>query len=374
MDVFAFTSVLIIACPCVIALSIPFTYGSLLSLLSMRSIFLKNTSTIEKLQSVDTFVFDKTGTITSGKKPEVEYIGRVLTWDQKKAITTLTQQSSHPMSRFVEQFLDLEMISDESLEDFQEITGKGLQGNIDGHRYRIGSGTWVKKQDRSVSLKTGEVHVSEDDQYLGCFKIITKYRPDLNLVLAELRKMGKVFLLTGDNAFQSVELKQEFGFEDDEMYFDQSPLDKKQWIENLQKSGHRVMMIGDGLNDSGALLSSDVGIVVTEDLNNFTPASDVVIQSENFRRLPELFSILFSVRKILFFLYLMAILYNAVGLYFAVQGLLSPVVAAILMPTSSISMVVAGYLLTRWSVNRRTRSWGREIFRLQQPRPNYAVS
>ena len=129
---------------------------------------------------------------------------------------------------------------------------------------------------------------------------------------------------------------------DENLHFNQNPKDKLGFIELLQQADEKVMMIGDGLNDAGALEQSEVGIVITEDINNFTPACDVIVAAEQFRNLPLFFDYIRHSKYVLYGAYALALVYNIVGLSFAVQGLLSPIIAAILMPLSSVTIVVFG--------------------------------
>ena len=134
----------------------------------------------------------------------------------------------------------------------------------------------------------------------------------------------------------------------DRLHFRQMPADKLQFIQNQQALGNRVMMIGDGLNDAGALRQSDVGVVLTESLNNFTPASDVILAADAFFRLPDIISLSKRLVRHVFTAYGLALIYNITGLFFAVQGLLSPIIAAILMPASSITILVYAWLATMY--------------------------
>ena len=115
----------------------------------------------------------------------------------------------------------------------------------------------------------------------------------------------------------------------------------------LQRRGRKVIMLGDGLNDAGALLQSDVGISVSDDINNFSPSCDAILQGESFGKFKVLLDFAKSGKNVILASFIMSILYNIVGIYFAVQGNLSPVIAAILMPASSISIV----LLTTFSTS-----------------------
>ncbi len=124
------------------------------------------------------------------------------------------------------------------------------------------------------------------------------------------------------------------------LYFNQSPVDKLEKIKSLQDKGKTVLMIGDGLNDAGALKQSDIGISVTENINSFSPACDGILESNSFNRLYDLIKFSKSSMNIVKISYLISFLYNFVGLSFAVQGTLSPLISAILMPISSISVVI----------------------------------
>ena len=128
------------------------------------------------------------------------------------------------------------------------------------------------------------------------------------------------------------------------MVFHQSPVEKLNYIRSRQAKGHKILMIGDGLNDAGALMQSDVGIVISEDSNNFTPACDAILGAPVFGSLLQYLTYLQKARYIIIGAFVLAFLYNVVGLYFAVRGELSPVVAAILMPISSINVMIYGLL------------------------------
>jgi Cu+-exporting ATPase len=125
-----------------------------------------------------------------------------------------------------------------------------------------------------------------------------------------------------------------------ELLFDQKPENKLEYIKKLQASGKKVMMVGDGLNDAGALKQSDVGIAVTEDSNSFTPASDGILAAGKLNRLNEFIDLCVSNRRIVMASFMLSIVYNIIGIFFAVQGALTPMVAAILMPSSSLSILL----------------------------------
>jgi Cu+-exporting ATPase len=149
-------------------------------------------------------------------------------------------------------------------------------------------------------------------------------------------------VLSGDNPTERSTLQQMMG-KDAILLFNQQPADKLHYIEHLQESGERVMMIGDGLNDAGALKQSNVGIALTDDCNNFTPASDAIMDAKQLSALYRFIRLCRANKQIVIASFILSILYNIVGLSFAVQGVLSPMIAAILMPASSLSILLVTF-------------------------------
>jgi len=160
-------------------------------------------------------------------------------------------------------------------------------------------------------------------------------------------------LISGDNDRERNNLENIFSRSN--IFFDQSPKDKLQFVKNLQQKGKKVLMVGDGLNDAGALQQSEVGVVVTENMNNFTPACDAILQADHFSDLPQFVSLSKAGVKIVGGAYVLALIYNFIGLSYAVQGLLSPVIAAILMPLSSVTIVAFGVGMSSLVYSQRTK-------------------
>ncbi|MBK9637684.1 MAG: heavy metal translocating P-type ATPase metal-binding domain-containing protein [Bacteroidetes bacterium] len=336
----AFTSVLVIACACALALSAPFTFGNMIRILGKRGIYLKNTKVLEQLSNIDTVVFDKTGTLTSAENYKVEYVGIEPTDLQKQLIASLAHASSHPFSRMLSTHLSS---SNNSLPitNLKEINGKGIEGLIQGNLVQLGSRSFIhvaEAQNRNV--KSSEVGVSIDGKLLGYFYFKTSYRKSATTLLHSLKNEGyKISVMSGDYSFEQTHLE-ELLEQKEGIHFEQKPIDKLNSIKEVQSHGKKVMMIGDGLNDAGALMQSDVGLAIAEDINNFTPGSDGIILSKNFGQIGNLLRYAKAGHRIIIISFIISILYNLVGLWFAVQGTLSPIIAAILMPISTSSLVV----------------------------------
>ncbi len=338
----SFTAVLIIACPCALALSAPFTFGNVLRILGRNKFYLKNASVIEKISKTSTIVFDKTGTITQSTESKVTYHGTTLTKEQKNQIASVLRQSSHPLSKMVFNFINTATVID--VEEYNEQVGKGLTGKINTSIIQLGSEKFVKEISESSSKAT-RVHVKINDEYLGYFQLENSYRNGLSSIIVKLSQFFKLNLISGDNDSELENLKNFFG-KDGEFLFNKSPEEKLEYIKSLQQKGETTLMIGDGLNDAGALKQSDVGISISEDVNTFSPACDAILDAKVFEKLPDFIGYCKSSITIIITSFAISFAYNIVGLLFAVSGMLSPVFAAILMPISSITVVVFVTLAT----------------------------
>ncbi len=332
----SFTAVLIIACPCALALSAPFTFGNVLRILGRNKFYLKNASVIERLAKINTIIFDKTGTITQSSKNNVTYHGEELTAYQKSLIASTLRQSSHPLSKMVFNFINSERILE--VESFNEMLGQGLMATISNSKVKLGSEKFVKNNIDDFSKAT-RVHLKINESYLGYFQIENSYREGLSSTIIKLKSFFKIKLISGDNDSELENLKSFFGAES-EFLFNKTPEEKLAYIKSLQKQGNVTLMIGDGLNDAGALKQSDVGISISEDVNIFSPACDAILDASVFDKLPQFISYCKASIHIIIASFVISFSYNIVGLYFAVTGLLSPVFAAILMPLSSITVVL----------------------------------
>ncbi|MEO1258579.1 MAG: heavy metal translocating P-type ATPase metal-binding domain-containing protein [Bacteroidota bacterium] len=335
----SFTAVLIIACPCAIALSIPFTLGNLIRLFSRDEFYLKNTQVIENLSEIDTVVFDKTGTITDASKNKLEFIGTALNEKEKTAIRSLARQSTHPISQQIDLFFNKNELKE--VLDFEEKTGHGISGFCQNYFVEI------IKDKKGTAIK-----LNGDKK--GVFILSNYYREGLNDLMAKWSDGFDCYILSGDNDSEQKYLEKLFPPEN--IFFNQDPNNKLSFIKNLQQKNKKVLMIGDGLNDAGALQQSDVGIVVTENMNNFTPACDGILQANYFFQLPAFLNLSKKGIHVVYAAYFLALIYNVIGLSYAVQGLLSPVIAAILMPLSSITIVAFGVGVSSWLFNKSNRA------------------
>jgi Cu+-exporting ATPase len=341
------TSVLMVACPCALALAAPFTYGSMLRVFGRHQLYLKNADVIERMASIEAIVFDKTGTITHGSKPEVSIQG-YLDESDLRAVKLLTSSSSHPLSTVIEKSITL--TAEKLLSDFKELPGKGIQAIVNGKFYQIGSANFVGVHATTNPGHTA-VFVSVDTVIKGFFSIRVALRENIRPMILRLGKKCAA-LLSGDNNSDITKMKLLFG-NDTQLLFSQDPHDKLAFIRSLQEDGKRVLMVGDGLNDSGALKQSDVGIAVTDDAGLFTPACDGILTGNNLRLLDKYLALAKTSSTILKIGFGISFFYNTIALTFAVTGHLTPLVAAVLMPISSISVVAFSSLAVNFMARKK---------------------
>lgn len=345
-----FTAVLIVACPCALALSTPFTFGSATNILSLNGLYLKNTDSVEQLASINSVVFDKTGTITDSEKSQIEYHGSDLTENEKVFLKATARNSTHPYSKKIYELLKKEVPQNILLDSIEEVRGKGMHASYKGSNLLMGSQIYIEEY-ADVKIKNSEtldslVHIYIGNEYKGYYSFDNKIRNGLPEIIAKLKVKYPIRLLSGDNKKDGNKLQELFGGWQN-MHFNQTPQQKLEFVDQLSSQNEKVLMIGDGLNDAGALKASYFGISISDKTSSFSPACDGILDSEKLNQFDKLLEFSNDSVKIIIASFILSLLYNLTGLGFAVTGHLSPLVAAILMPLSSVSVMVFTTVLTR---------------------------
>ena len=350
----AITTILIVACPCALLLSDTFTNGNILGMFGKHKFYLKNAKVIESLSEIDTVVFDKTGTLTLPDAGQIQFKGTPLTRIQQRIVRTMCEQSSHPLSRLISKSLAA-VPKETALTGFQEIEGKGIMANLgENCLIKLGSAAFVGlvEAPATASNAHSRVYFSFGEQQVGYFEIHSYYRDNLSDTLQALKhKNYQTYLLSGDKPTDVALLGHLFG-DATHLHFNQKPEDKLIFIEQLQQKGRKVLMVGDGLNDAGALVQSNVGIAVSDNINNFSPACDGILEGSHLSFLPQYVRLAKAGRSIVVQSFIISVVYNIIGLSFALTGTLAPVIAAILMPASSISIVLYTTIASRIATAR----------------------
>jgi Cu+-exporting ATPase len=408
----ALTSVLIVACPCALALAAPFALGTSQRVLARRNIFLKNPYVIETLARVDAVVFDKTGTLTAAGVGEVTWHGvspaltltlslgerdnrppshgkrctdevleitckerngrelfpfpggevederdGKLSLDEERWLYSMTRHSTHPLPVRIGEAIAREHFP-EPVRSFLETPGFGMEGSVDGHEIWMGSGAWLEPRGvaagKMPAAPGSVVHVAIDGKYRGCFVLASAMRPETVRLVAGLNRKVQVALLSGDNERECRRFETLLGGKA-LLRFNQSPLDKLNFIKQQQQAGRTVMMVGDGLNDAGALKQSDTGVAVVENVSAFSPASDVIVAAGMVTRLADALRYAKQSVRVVEAAFLISAIYNLAGVAIAASGKLSPVVCAILMPLSSVSVVAFACGAATWFGRRTLR-------------------
>jgi Cu+-exporting ATPase len=296
----AVTAVLIVACPCALLLSVTFTHGHILSLLARHGFYLKSARVIERMNQIKHIVFDKTGTLTQSQDPLIQYVGMPLSEIEMDAIASISRESTHPFGRSLAKKLNRIPLDVEFVEN---VPGQGMLGMCDGLKVRLGSSDFLKvseerraeltspiKEEDKDTLKGSSIWVEVDGKLKGVYLFSSAIRSQLSESIEHLGKEYKLSLLSGDNARADSVIRGIFP-SNTQVLFEQKPHDKRTFIEQLENAGVKTMMVGDGLNDAGALMSSSIGVAVTEDISYFTVGSDAIVLGSALKKLPQFFKV-----------------------------------------------------------------------------------
>lgn len=340
------TAVLIIACPCAFTLAAPITLGTAMGVLGRAGFYLKQPAVALDLSRIDTIAFDKTGTLTTAAADAAAACTGLDDADWT-LVRRLAAQSVHPISRAIAG----DLTGAGRIDAIEEVPGQGVRGQIDGRHVAIGSAAFIARlTGATVTAEPGAdltTWVAVDGR-AGTVRLTSGERPGMRAAAADIARRMPAWLLSGDHATDAARWTAVFG---DRMRFRQSPEDKLAAVRAEQAAGRRMAMIGDGLNDAGALAAADVGVAVSDDTACLVPACDAVIRGDRLSRLPVFLAYAARARRVIVVCFLVSLAYNALGLGLALTGTLTPLATAILMPVSSLTIVGLSVGLMR----RRTR-------------------
>jgi Cu+-exporting ATPase len=251
--------------------------------------------------------------------------------------------SSHPLSKVITRYYA--SVPRKDIQYIKEAPGLGIEAWFDDQYIKVGRASFAGMTE--IRNEQGSIaYFSIDGLKQGYYIVSNSIKPGVAELLQQLGGYS-LSLLSGDNASSYEQMTHLFP-EGTTLLYNQSPQQKLDYIKSLQEKGEHVLMIGDGINDAGALKQSDVGISVVDDHFSFSPASDAILNTHKTADLFRFMQSCKSVRKLIIGTFIYSLLYNVIGISIAVSAHLKPVVAAILMPASSISVIVIAYLGTRW--------------------------
>ena len=351
-------AILVISCPCALGLATPVTMMVGTGKGAELGILIKSAEAMEKLHTIDTVVMDKTGTITLGKPVVVDTIihdGTPLKTIQQLAASIETN-SEHPLAKAI---VDQHQGALLPVVDFVYVPGMGVRGKIKEQTYRLSKITTVTDQLRNI-LSTGKtiIEMNGPNGLMAHFVIADAVKPSSIEAIQGLKKLGKkLVMLTGDLKPVADSIAHEVGI--DEVIAEVLPQDKDAVIANLQQQGRKVVMVGDGINDAPSLMRADVGMAIGTGTDIAIEAADIVLLQSDLRQVVYAFalskSVVINMKTNLFcaFIYNIVAIPLAAGVLFPFLGwLLSPIIAALAMAFSSVSVVLNALRLRRFNPNR----------------------
>lgn len=324
-------AVLIITCPCALGLAVPAVTTAASGRLFRKGLLVKHATALERLAQVDTVVFDKTGTLTLGQ-PEVQSLDG-FTNEALGVALAMAQASAHPLSQAVARAIQAKNITPATLTDIQEIPGFGVQAMWNGTQIRLGRADWVGATplpETAVFLDMGttapQAFVCQDQLRAGAAEAITA-----------LKTAGKsVYLLSGDNPKAVENTATILGITD--WHAGALPQDKAAFVQALAENNHHVLMVGDGLNDTAALAAAHVSISPASALDAARVASDIVLLGTDLSPIADALTVAQSATKRIRENFRIATIYNVVAVPLAIAGFATPLIAALAMSSSSITV------------------------------------
>ena len=341
-------SVIIIACPCALALATPVATLVGLSLGAKKGILFKEAAQLETMAKVDTLVLDKTGTLTVGK-PEVvkEHIYEEF---DKNILYSFVKNSNHPISRGIMQYVDAtnEIIFDE----YTQVPASGIIAKYNNKIIFGGNKKLLEDNEIDIDFisQNSVFYFVIDKRIVAVYELKDKVKENAEVLVADLERKGiKSIMLTGDNGDIAKKVADEVGIK--EYYFSQSPQDKSEFINKLKKDNKTIVMVGDGVNDVLALAHADISIVMGSGSDIAVDVSDVVLLNDSLRSLSDAFKISRTTFGLIKQNLGISLVYNAVTIPLAMAGYVIPLVAAISMSVSSL-LVVGNSMRIRYKWNR----------------------
>jgi P-type Cu+ transporter len=351
-------SVLIIACPCALGLATPMSIMVGVGKGAQSGVLIKNAEALERFASVDTLVVDKTGTLTEGK-PALVAVEPAEDFDEAELLAlsaALEGSSAHPLAHAIVAGAEVRGIAPQAVEDFESVSGKGLFGRIDGRQVAIGNAAMMAREGADIAVLSDEadarrdegatvMFVAVDGRAAGLIAVADPVKPTTEAAIDALHAEGlRIIMLTGDNRRTAEAVAKRLGI--DEVIADVLPEDKDQAVERLKREGRTVAMAGDGVNDAPALARADIGIAMGTGADVAVESAGVTLVKGDLtglvraRKLSR--AITRNIRQNLIF----AFGYNALGvpvaagvLYPVFGLLLSPMIAALAMSLSSVSVI-----------------------------------
>ena len=344
-------SVLVISCPCALGLATPTAIMVGTGKGAQYGILTKSAESLETAHQVDTVILDKTGTITEGK-PSVTDIAPVGISDKEllQIAASIEYLSEHPLAKAIVEKADGLEFSD--VADFEQIVGQGVKGSVDGKK--VLAGNYKMMRENNIEVSEDEIFANDgktslyfavDNKFVGIIAVADTIKATSRQAIEDMRNMGlDVIMLTGDNAVTANAIKNKLSLSS--AVAEVLPSDKEDEVRKLQQNGHKVAMVGDGINDAPALTRADVGIAIGAGTDIAIESADIVLMKSDLQDVVTSIELSHSVIKNIKENLFWAFFYNALGIpvaagvLYGIAGLkLNPMIAALAMSFSSVFVV-----------------------------------
>lgn len=340
-------SSIIIGVPCALLLATPTAIIAVLSVAARMGVMIKETRKIEKAAGIDAVIFDKTGTLTTGelKVTSINPVKEILPEKFIYYVATLEKHSLHPVAKAIRELASKTQIKLTEPEEFKETGGKGVKGKVDGKKLIVGRESYLKENKIEIPHQEKEsasiLHAAIEGQYYGWIQVEDQMRLEAKETTIQLKKMGikKLIMLTGDKKGVAERIAAESGFE--EVVAECLPETKLEIVESLQKKGHRVVVIGDGINDAPALAAGDIGIAMGAMGSDVAiNSASVALMSNDLRRVPFFISLSRLAHRIIYQNIALGGVFVLVGLTLASMGIVNPILAALYHEIGSLVVIL----------------------------------
>jgi heavy metal translocating P-type ATPase len=350
-------TVMVIACPCTLGIAIPLARVAGISVASRRGLLVRDFNCFEQAERVDTFVLDKTGTVTTGKWA-LQKIIPMETFTERQVLAmaaSLERDSDHYIGTEIKRKAAELLVPPLSM-DRTKVFENGICGEIDGAEIRIGSKTFLAEELKGLG-PTQEVRIPRDAEYslvymgragrlCAIFVFGDKIKEGSRVTMDQLKAMGyEIFLVSGDEKETTRQVAEKIGIKD--AYGGKLPQDKVLFIEGLQRTGHRVAMVGDGINDAPALVQADLAMAVHSGGHLGKETADITLMRGDPRQVPQFLGDAKRVNRKIYENLLFSFFYNFIGIPVAMSGLLTPLIAVSAMLMSSLSVIGNTLLLIK---------------------------
>ncbi|MGE4234062.1 MAG: heavy metal translocating P-type ATPase [Bacteriovoracia bacterium] len=333
-------ALLVVTCPCGLALAVPLVYSLAVSRAAKFGMVVKSADVFERVLKVKNVFFDKTKTLTTGNLEFVSGSNFSSNLSLRSAIISLQKMSSHAVAKATCKYLASQPYEVKEVASFTEFPTQGVAGKIEGHWYKI----LQKPFSDILGHPYFSVDIFQDNRWVGDLNFTDQIREEAKNIVTKLSQEGlSIYLLSGDSDQNSKIVAKNVGIDENKVYSKKAPEQKLEIVSRFENT----MMIGDGANDASALAKADVGIAVQGSLEISLKTASVYLTKPGLSNVLDLFDLSKKVRRVVYYIFGLSFAYNVIGAALAIAGVINPLIATILMPLNSATVICATFLMMR---------------------------